>query len=113
MHEWIFRVAVVCIAVIAYAINVWLFVAVSIALAGWYGWHRYMHGHVPGADRDLLEQTRRGDLNGALIAGGGMGAAVVAVPIALFALGLGYWVTFAAVALAVLAGGFAYFRHKN
>ena len=112
MHEWIFRIAAACIAVVCYAINLWLFAAVALALIAWYGWHTYTHGHAPGADRDPLEPTRRGNVEVALISAGITGALVAVVPPVLFLLGIGYWATFIAVALAIAAGGFAWYRFR-
>ncbi len=112
MHEWIFRAAAVAIAILAYAVSIWLFVAVCIALAGWYGWHRYAHGHVPGADRDHLQQTARGDLTASLIAALAAGAPCIVIPVGLFAAGLGYPVVFVALGIAAIAGGVFFLRRK-
>lgn len=110
MHEWIFRIAATCIAVVCYALNPWLFAAVALAIVAWYAWHTYTHGHAPGADRDPLEPTRRGNLEVALISAGITAALVVIIPPLLFALGIGYWATSVAVALGIGAGALAWYR---
>lgn len=112
MHEWIFRAAAVAIAILAYAVNVWLFVAACLILTGWYGWHRYTHGYVPGADPDHLQQTTRGDLNASLIAAALTGLPCVIIPIGLFAAGLGYPVVFVALGIAAIAGGVFFWRRR-
>jgi len=112
MHEWIFRAATVALAILAYAVSLWLFAGVCLALAGWYGWHRYAHGHVPGTDPDHLQQTARGDLNAALLAALAVAVPAVVIPIGLFAAGLGYWVVFIALGVAALAGGVFFLRSK-
>lgn len=112
MHEWIFRAAAVAIAILAYAVSIWLFVVVCIALTGWYGWHRYTHGYVPGADPDHLQQSARGDLNGSLIAALIVGVPCVIIPVGLFAAGLGYPVVFVALGVAALAAGVFFLRRR-
>lgn len=110
MYEWMFRAGAVAIAIIAYAINLWLFVAVCLAFTAWYGWHSYTHGYAPGGDPDPLNPTLRGNLNKALVSAGITAALVIVVPVALFAAGIGHWATFVAAALAILAGVFVYLR---
>ncbi len=112
MHEWVFKAATVALAILAYAVSVWLFAAVCLALAAWYGWHRYAHGYVPGADQDHLHQTARGDLPASLLAALAVAVPTVAIPIGLFAAGLGYPVMFVALGVAGLAGGVFFLRRR-
>lgn len=112
MHEWIFRAATVALATLAYAVSVWLFAATCVALAAWYGWHRYAHGHVPGTDPDPLEQTARGDLNASLLAALLVAVPAIVIPAGLFAAGLGYPVVYVALGIGVLAGGVVFLRRR-
>lgn len=112
MHAFIFGAAVIAIATIAYAVSGWLLGVVAVACAAWYGWHVYSHGHVPGADRDHLDQATRGDVKSALVAALVTAAAAIAIPLGLFATGYGYPVVYVALAVAALAGGFFYLKRR-